>query len=173
MPTPPGQQVMSFARNTARAAQWFLALYRIHDPKCRQSAGLEAAGRPDLHLQWAVLSVFLYLPAFYIGLNWGIVGVATGYLAATIVLVPMHFAFVRRVMNIRMTEVFATVYPAVVGTTIMTLAVRGRCATPLSVPSLLVLVALIVLGALTYVATVWLVAPGAIGRLCTSSVAGY
>jgi O-antigen/teichoic acid export membrane protein len=130
-------------------------------------SGLQAAGRPDLHLQWALLSVLLYLPAFYIGLKWGIVGVALGYFVATLVLVPIQFGFVGRVMKIRATEMLMTVYPAVVGSVVMAAVVWGArtLLAATSVPNFIVLVVLIALGALTYAATVWIVARRAVRRL--------
>jgi PST family polysaccharide transporter len=130
-------------------------------------SGLQAAGRPDLHLQWAFLSVILYVPAFYIGLNWGIVGVAVGYLVATFLLVPIQFGFVARVMNIRAGEMLATVYPAVAGSAVMALVVWGVRTTlaALAVPRAIVLIVLIAVGVVTYLATVWLVARRAVRRL--------
>jgi PST family polysaccharide transporter len=130
-------------------------------------SGLQAAGRPDLHLQWALLSVILYLPAFYIGLNWGIVGVAVGYLIATLILVPIQFGFVARVMNVRAGERIATVYPAVIGSAVMAVVVWAArtMLTSVGLPTLVMLVVLIALGVVTYVGTVWFVARRAIRRL--------
>jgi PST family polysaccharide transporter len=130
-------------------------------------SGLQAAGRPDLHLQWAFLSVILYIPAFYVGLNWGIVGVAVGYLVATFVLVPIQFGFVARVMNVRAGEMLRTVYPAVASSAVMALVVWAARMLLVStaVPRLIVLIALIALGVVTYVAVVWMVGRRAVRRL--------
>jgi PST family polysaccharide transporter len=130
-------------------------------------SGLQAAGRPDLHLQWAFLSVLLYLPAFYIGLSWGIVGVAVGYLVATLILVPIQFGFVGRVMSVRAAEMITTVAPAVVGSAVMAAVVWGArtLLARTAAPALIVLVVLIGLGVVTYAATVWVVARGAVRRL--------
>ncbi len=86
-------------------------------------SGLLAAGRPDLQLRWASFSLLLYLPAFAIGLRWGIVGVAAGYFAATAVLVPVQFRFVARVLGVTMGEVVSAVKSSLVGCAVMAAAV--------------------------------------------------
>ncbi|MGQ0549356.1 MAG: lipopolysaccharide biosynthesis protein [Armatimonadota bacterium] len=82
-------------------------------------SGLLAAGRADLQLRWTFLSLLLYLPAFAIGLRWGIVGVAAGYLAATAILVPVQHRFVASVLGITAHDVWEAVRSSLVGCAVM------------------------------------------------------
>jgi PST family polysaccharide transporter len=130
-------------------------------------AGLQAAGRPDLQLRWTVISILLYLPAFYVGLRWGIVGVATGYLIATAILTPIEFGFVTRVIGVRVHELVRALSPSVVGSAVMALVVwsirQGLLA--LGLPKLVVLIVLIVAGIVSYLAAVWVLQRRALRRL--------
>src|SRR3972149_6434655 len=74
-------------------------------------SGLNAAGRTDLNLRWTMISSLLYLPAFAVGLRWGIVGVATGYLGATIVMVPVQFRYISSILHVRAAAMWAAGRP--------------------------------------------------------------
>ncbi len=132
---------------------------------------LQSAGRVDLRLQLSFLSVVLYLPAFGIGLRWGIAGVAAGYLVATAVLAPILFRFVARVMGLTLREVWRVVYPSVVSCAAMAAVVAptmyalghvGR------LPSVIILALLVTVGAAVYFGVLWALRPQAITGLIRS-----
>lgn len=74
----------------------------------------QAMGKPDWLLKWSAVSAFLYVPSFVVGLRWGIVGVAVGYLVSTLVLVPIQLMLVQRLLHFRMREYLATFQPILV-----------------------------------------------------------
>ena len=115
-------------------------------------SGILAAGRTDLQLRWTFLSVLLYLPAFAVGLRWGIVGVATGYLAATAILVPVQYRFVARVLGVTKRDVWSAVKTSLTGCAVMagTVALTGRALDVAGVPRLLNLMLVIAVGAAVY-----------------------
>ncbi len=120
-------------------------------------SGLQAVGRTDLQMRWSILGALLYLPAFALGLRWGIVGVAIGYLAATAALTPIQYGFVARVLGVRAREMWAVVYPSVIGCAMMA-AVVGPVKWVLMdirLPRISMLALLIVLGALVYCMIMW------------------
>ncbi len=121
-------------------------------------SGLQAAGRPDLQLRWAFLSMLLYLPAFAIGLRWGIVGVATGYLVATAILVPVQYGFVARVLGVTMREVWSAVKSSLLGCAVMTVGVTltARAFDVADVPKLVTLMLVVAVGVVVYSAVMLL-----------------
>jgi PST family polysaccharide transporter len=56
-------------------------------------------GRPDLSFKWTLIALILNALGFIVGLNWGVIGVAVGYLAAVAVSTPAHFLLVARLLN--------------------------------------------------------------------------
>jgi len=122
-------------------------------------SGLQAAGRPELHLRFWILSLLVYLPAFIVGLRFGIVGVAAGYLIATCVLTPLQFRFVARATGVTAGEMWDAIRAGVVGCAAMA-AVVGPVSWMLrstDLPKVVVLALLIALGALVYGGLIWTV----------------
>jgi PST family polysaccharide transporter len=122
-------------------------------------SALQAAGRPDLHMRWGMISVVLYLPAFAIGLRWGIVGVATGYLIVTMILAPVQFHLIARVINLTARDLLRVLWPAIVGSAVMGACVgAGRAALVAAGASKpVILVVLVSLGVIVYVGTLLVV----------------
>ena len=122
-------------------------------------SSVQAAGRPDIQLRWNVISSLLYLPAFAIGLRWGIVGVAAGYLAATILMTPVQYHYIASILEVRGREMWEAVRPGVIGSVVMA-AVLGparwalRMAAP---PTIITLVLLVPLGIAVYAAVIWFI----------------
>lgn len=121
-------------------------------------SGLQASGRPDLHLWRSVLSVVVFIPAFAAGLRWGITGVAMGYLVATIALSPVGYRLVLVATGVTMAEMWKAVYPGVVGALVMAAAVASArwMMEAAELPAIVVLVSLVVLGIAAYGAALWL-----------------
>jgi len=120
--------------------------------------GLQAAGRSDLQLVWAILSAVLYIPAFAIGLRWGIAGVAAGYLLATCILTPLQYGFVSRVMGVTVSAMWDSVRPSLIGCVVMVAVVLllRLFVVPEGWPPLVILLVLVAAGVLTYGGVFWL-----------------
>jgi O-antigen/teichoic acid export membrane protein len=130
-------------------------------------SALQAVGRTDLHMQWAFLSLVLYLPAFALGLRWGVTGVAAGYLIATAILAPIQWGFVARVLGVQVKELWAAIYPSVAGCVVMTAAVVPTLLVlaEARVPRAITLVLVVGLGVGVYGAMMWIVQRQAVIRL--------
>lgn len=122
-------------------------------------SGLQAGGRPDLHLRATILAVVAYLPAFVVGLRWGILGVATGYLVATTALAPFGYRFLAEATGVRWGELWEAVSPGVMGSVVMAavLAPAKWALGHTSLPAVVVLVILVALGAAVYAAALWFI----------------
>jgi len=121
--------------------------------------GLQASGRPDLYLRRSLLSTLLYLPAFAVGIRWGIVGVATGYLVATALLAPIGFRMVAQATGVGLAEWWEAISPGVFGSAVMAASV-GLVKWVLDLqefPTVAMLVVLVVVGVAVYVASLWVI----------------
>ena len=130
-------------------------------------SALQAAGRTDLHMRWALLALVLYLPAFAVGLRWGITGVAFGYLAATAVLLPIQWGFVAKVMGLSVGDLWAAAFPSAAGCAVMAAAVlSARLALEgMAVPKIGAFAVLVTLGVAVYAAVMWIIQRQAVLRL--------
>lgn len=130
-------------------------------------SGLQAVGRTDLQLRWSFLSALVYIPAFGFGLRWGILGVATGYLLATAVLVPVQYQFIARVAKVTVSELWDAVSPGVIGCAVMAAVVVPVMWTlnGTGLAKAAVLALLVALGTVVYAAVIWGVQRQAVLRL--------
>ncbi len=62
-----------------------------------------ALGRADLSLKWTLIALAASTIGIVVGLRWGIVGVAWGYLAAVVVTSPIQFAMTGRLLQMPLT----------------------------------------------------------------------
>ncbi|MGH2626227.1 MAG: polysaccharide biosynthesis C-terminal domain-containing protein, partial [Anaerolineales bacterium] len=83
----------------------------------------QALDRPDWVFKWSVIAACLYVPAFVIGLRWGIAGVAAGYTVSTMILVPTQLGLVRRLVDFRMRDYLGSLQPIVLACVLMAGAV--------------------------------------------------
>ncbi|MGQ0568389.1 MAG: lipopolysaccharide biosynthesis protein [Armatimonadota bacterium] len=118
-----------------------------------------AMGKPEWLFRWSFVSACLYVPAFYIGLHWGIVGVAVGYTLSTLLLVPVQLALVQRLLRFGMGE-----YLRVLGPVIIASAVMGVCVflsqvwlTGEGVPASIRLISAVIVGVSTYMLAIVLI----------------
>jgi PST family polysaccharide transporter len=127
-------------------------------------SGLQASGRPDLHLRRAVYGLLVYLPAFATGLRWGIVGVAAGYLVGTALLAPVGFRYMMEATGVDLTGLWDAVAPAVVGSGAMAAVVSAArwALAAAGTPDVIELVLLVLLGIAVYGATLWLISRQAV-----------
>jgi O-antigen/teichoic acid export membrane protein len=85
----------------------------------------QAKGRADWLLRWGVVSACVYVPAFFIGLRWSIVGVAAGYTISTFILVPVQFWLVQRLVGFRLRDYVSVLAPLGAATGLMLACVLG------------------------------------------------
>jgi O-antigen/teichoic acid export membrane protein len=122
-------------------------------------SALQAAGHSRLQLRWTTISLFVYVPAFVIGLRWQIIGVAAGYLVATVLLTPILYRYVARVTGISIRELVDALWPALTGCAVMVVvvAVAEQILVKTVGPRIPTLVALVAIGVIVYAATIWFV----------------
>lgn len=87
------------------------------------SSMIQAMGKPGWLLRWAFLSVCLYAPSFLIGIRWGIVGVATAYTASTLILIPVQFSLVQRLLGFQLKDFLSAVQPPLMAAGVMAVCV--------------------------------------------------
>lgn len=122
-------------------------------------SGLQASGRPELQLKHSVLAVIVYVPAFALGLRWGIIGVAAGYLIATTALAPLGYRFLAQATGVTLPELWEAITPAVTGCIVMSAVVwpvRWWLQSA-GAPAAVALVALVPLGAVVYAGALWVI----------------
>lgn len=118
-------------------------------------SSIQASGRADLHLRGTLVAVAAYVPAFAVGLRWGIVGVAAGYLVATVALAPVGFRYMRQATGIRGRELLAVIWPSVTACALMAAGVgivRGLLG---GLAPVLMLLVLVPTGIVLYGALLW------------------
>jgi O-antigen/teichoic acid export membrane protein len=81
-----------------------------------------ALGKPHLHTAFELCNVGCYLVAFVVGLNFGIAGVAFFYVLTGLMLQPVSWWLVFSVTGLSLGRWLAAVFPAVVGTGLMSVA---------------------------------------------------
>jgi PST family polysaccharide transporter len=74
---------------------------------------LLAVGRADWEFRWSVFTMIVALISFAVGLNWGITGVAASYLIMGLVLSPIRFILIHRVIPISGWGYLRSLTPAV------------------------------------------------------------
>jgi ABC-type uncharacterized transport system permease subunit len=110
-------------------------------------------------MRGVVVSTLLYVPAYAVGLKWGILGVATGHLVATAVMNPIAYRLLASATGIRLGELWDALSTSVVGSAIMAAALAPakwalKTAGLSPVPTLVLLVGL---GVVVYGTALWLV----------------
>jgi PST family polysaccharide transporter len=71
-----------------------------------------AVGRADWEFRWSVVTMVTSVVSFPIGLQWGIVGLAWSYLLMMIVLNPLRFVMIQRLIPISATAYLRALAPA-------------------------------------------------------------
>ncbi len=112
-----------------------------------------AIGRPDLTFKLSLVKLPVVVAVLYAGTFWGIVGVAAGHVALTLVCMALDLVMIRRVTKAPLIGVLDAVRPALLGAAIMVLVVTTLV---LSISSAWVQVAIIPLaGAAAYIGAIW------------------
>ena len=115
-------------------------------------ASVSALGRADVDLRNMLVSSAVLPIAFLAGAQWGVEGLALSWVVAVPLIFWVNFPRTSRVLGIRLREVGASIYGSIVAGIMMYGAVWGARLALSSAPELYRLVALIVVGAATYLA---------------------
>lgn len=98
-------------------------------------------GHAHINMYMALLALFVLPPAFYIGVNWGLAGVAVAWAVVfPVTLIPV-FWFMKRILSLPFMRFLRCLGPAIVSTAIMTVAVtlvRDSIAQDWSAPARLI-----------------------------------
>lgn len=116
----------------------------------------QARGHTDWMFRWGVLSGIIFIAAFFLGLRWGIVGVATAYTIVSLILVYPSFAIPFRLINLPVRNLGKVLWRPLVACLVMLAGIlalknilpenlEGRWVLSFSVPA----------GCLVYLAASW------------------
>jgi len=64
----------------------------------------QAKGKTDWMFRWGVISGIIYVTGFFIGLNWGVIGVAVSYLISSIIMLYHVFAIPFKLIELKFSE---------------------------------------------------------------------
>jgi O-antigen/teichoic acid export membrane protein len=82
-----------------------------------------ATGRTDVMFKWGILAGLLIVPAFVVGLQWGITGVAAAYGLASLLLFWPSLAIPYRLVNLRVGDVLYKLAPPLLSAAAMAVVV--------------------------------------------------
>jgi O-antigen/teichoic acid export membrane protein len=116
-----------------------------------------AMGRTDLQLRWGVFSNLFVISGLVIGLQWGMIGVATGFTIATLLLLYHSFAIPFRLIDMRVAELAGGLKTTALCSMLMFAAIEAcDLAIPAALPPGLLLAIEIAIGAVAYIVLTWL-----------------
>ena len=119
-----------------------------------------ALGRADLSFRWTLVALSANAIGIVIGLQWGIVGVSIGYLAAVATTAPIQFTMLRWLIRLRLPALLGVLGPMVVADVLSAAApwliLRQESIAPW--PRLLLATATLIVG---YLLFTWWLAPQA------------
>lgn len=140
---------------------WLSAVGFVNSLTCTIGSVLVARGRADYLLYLGIVGVVLQIPAFIIGLRWGVEGVAAGHLVATVIDAVAAFTVVLRVLDQGTSQFLRSVGQPMAFAAVMVLVVVGCKAgmPPGHVPAVDQLVMLVLGGGATYAAIAFVCAP--------------
>uniref|UniRef100_A0A7C3VMF6 MOP flippase family protein n=1 Tax=Planktothricoides sp. SpSt-374 TaxID=2282167 RepID=A0A7C3VMF6_9CYAN len=146
---------------TVFGEQWkpvILLLMILTTVGIRQSLGTsvgmiyQAKGRTDIMFRWSLLAGFLIIPAFVIGLQWGIVGVATAYAIATMLLSYPSFAIPFRLIQLPMQDFLSVIWrPFFVSILMLVVIIAVKFLLPIDINNGWMLLILGTAGSISYV----------------------
>jgi PST family polysaccharide transporter len=83
----------------------------------------QSRNRTRLWLYWGIISSFITVSGFYVGLNWGIIGVAISYLITNLILIIPGSKIPFNLIELRVVEYLKTILPTFFISVLMGLAV--------------------------------------------------
>lgn len=111
-----------------------------------------ATGRTDVMFKWGIWAGLLVIPAFVIGLQWGITGMAAAYAVASVLLFWPSLTIPFRWVGLRVGDVLMRIMPSILAAIVMALVVAALAtAWPANTDTqMLRLGLLVVMGIVTY-----------------------
>lgn len=111
-----------------------------------------ATGRTDVMFKWGIAAGLLAMPAFIIGLQWGITGVAAAYAVASLLLIWPSLAIPFRLVGLRVSDVLLRLMPSLATAAVMALVIAALASVwPASTDNQLRrLIMLVAVGMVTY-----------------------
>ena len=117
-----------------------------------------AKGRTDWMFRWSVAETILIVIAFIIGLQWGIIGVATAYAISVFVLAYPGFAIPFRLIHLKVFDLVVAVWQPLVASLLMLGVILGvKFLLPTSLTNAWLLAILIPTGCIAYLLVSWLI----------------
>lgn len=146
---------------------WLSAVGFVNSLTCTTGSVLMARGHTKYLFYLGIVGVVLQIPAFVIGLKWGVEGVAAGHLVASVITAVIAFSVVLRVLGRGAGQFLRSIGTPMAFAGVMVLAVIG-CKPLLpshGMPAFIQLVTLAFVGAATYLALAWVLARGSLHEL--------
>jgi O-antigen/teichoic acid export membrane protein len=118
----------------------------------------QAKGRTDWMFRWGIAAGILVIIAFVIGLNWGIVGVATAYAVTSFILIYPGFAIPFRLINLPFHDMLTVVWRPFLSSTLMLVVLLGfKAALPADLSNRVILGILVLMCIITYLLISWII----------------
>lgn len=126
-----------------------------------------ATGRTDLLLRWGMVSGPLMIASYFAGLPWGINGVAAAYAIMIVLLLPPGFAIPFRLVDARLRELVAALWPHLMatGVTVAAMTAVQWLSHGMDLPRPICLAFSVLAGAASYVGVTWIQRPPALTDL--------
>ncbi len=143
---------------------WLSAVGFVNSLTCTTGSVLMARGRTNYLFYLGIVGVVLQVPAFIIGLKWGVEGVAAGHLVASFITAVIAFSVVLRVLGKGLGPFLRSIGVPMVFAGVMALAVIGCKSLPPAndLPAFIQFLVLVFVGAATYLALAWVFARGSL-----------
>ncbi len=86
-------------------------------------------GRTDILMKWWLFSTTCYVIGYFVGLPWGINGVAGVHAIASVLLAPIYFVIALRLVGLKLRSLATSLAPAMFGATMLALVLTNLRAT--------------------------------------------
>lgn len=118
----------------------------------------QAKGRTDWLLRWGLFSSIFVMLAFVVGLRWGILGVASAYTGAYLVMATPFFMIPFRLIELRLRDLAKVLWRPLLCSILMSVMVMAiDILLPVVWPHWVALSLLVALGAFGYILMAWLI----------------
>jgi PST family polysaccharide transporter len=139
---------------------WLSAVGFVNSLTCTTGAVLMARGRTNFLFYLGIVGVVLQIPAFLIGLKWGVEGVAAGHLVASLITAVIAFSVVLNLLRRGTRHFLRAVGVPVAFASVMALGVLGSKAafSAEDLPAIVQLFTFTPIGAAIYTGLAWVFA---------------
>ena len=117
----------------------------------------QSKGRTDWMLRWGVVAGLLVILSFVIGLQWGIVGVATAYAVVSVILIYPSFAIPFKLINMPVRDLLSVLSRPFFCSLTMFFSLLGlKYVLPISLSDAMALAILVISGIIIYLIVSWI-----------------